>query len=76
MKIKKEKNKDNFVPGLIIIVFVIFIGIVGLYYLQKLSVNNGRICTYLGRLWVPDKDKNDPDLYRCYTYEEYYEYKE
>ena len=71
MKTKKEETiKDN---GLLVgVIIVVVVGIIGLYFLQRVSLNNRYICTYLGRLWMPDKEKNIPGLSRCYTYDEYY----
>lgn len=74
-----EKTSDNkkdaiFLP--LIFMAVVVIGIIGLLIMQKLADKNRLICTYIGRLWMPDKDKNEPGLYKCYTYDEYYEYRE
>ncbi len=68
---KTSKNKDVvFLP--LIFVSVVIIGILGFLLMQKLADKNRLICTYIGRLWMPDKEKNIPGLSRCYTYEEYY----
>lgn len=67
---KKTTNgsKDAIILPLII-VGVIVAGVLGLYILQKRSVNNKYICSYLGGLWM--RKDTDP-AHRCYTYEEYY----
>lgn len=75
----KKKTLDNkkdtvFLP--FIFVAVIVVGIIGLLVMQKFANRNRQICTYIGRLWMPDKDKTEPGFYKCYTYEEYYEFKE
>jgi len=63
-----KDSKDAIILPLIV-VGVIIVGVVGLYGLQKLSVNNKYICAYLGGLWM--RKDTDP-AHRCYTYEEYY----
>lgn len=73
-KIKGNK-KDYIILPLIFIGVVVF-GLLGLFLMQNFSSSNRHICTYLGRLWLPDKEKNIPGVHRCYTYEEYYSYKE
>ena len=72
LKVKKGiKGKDVVILPFIFIGVMIF-GLLGFLIMQKLAVNNRHICTYLGRLWMPDKDISEPGFYKCYTYEEYY----
>lgn len=67
-KKKTDDKKDAIILPLIVI-GVIVAGVVGLFFLQKISVNNKYICSYLGGLWM--RKDTDP-AHRCYTYEEYY----
>lgn len=65
---KETSNKDSVILP-VITVSVILIGILTLYLMQSLSLNNKYICKYLGRLW----EKKETDVvHRCYTYEEFY----
>jgi hypothetical protein len=73
---KTIDNKKDYIIFPLMFVGVVVIGLFGLFLMQKLSFNNRHICTYLGRLWLPDKEKNIRGLYRCYKYEEYYKYRE
>ena len=66
-----DGKKDAIILPLMVIVIMV-IGVIGLYYMQKAASGNKYICTYLGRLWLPDKEQNNPDFHKCYTYEEYY----
>ena len=71
---KKNKKEINyFVMSIAVFLASIVIGFAGYFIMQKYSAKNGSICNYLGRLWMPDKDKNIPGLHKCYTYEEYYQ---
>jgi hypothetical protein len=65
------KKKPQSKILLLITIAVFLFGLVGLKVMENLSASNGRICTYIGRLWMPEK--NGPKgVNRCYTYEEYY----
>lgn len=72
MKLRKEtiKKKDDFLINVFIVISVVFIGIIGLFFLQKYSEKNQYVCSYLGRLWLADKE--NIGIQRCYTYEEFY----
>ena len=70
--LKAEKTQTDSKDAIIlplILVCVIVMGVLGLVVLQKLSVNNKFICSYLGGLWVK---KDSDSVHRCYTYEEFY----
>ncbi len=71
---KPSNNKKDVIFLPLIFVSVVVVGILGLLVLQKLAPDNRRLCSYLGRLWMPDKEKNEPGFYKCYTYKEYYAY--
>ncbi len=75
-KSKSNKNyKDDFAnPFLLFVIFisVLIIGILQLLLMQKLANKSRFVCSYIGRLWMPDREKNVPGIYKCYTYEEYY----
>jgi hypothetical protein len=73
---KTKGNKKDYIFLPLIFIGVVIFGLLGLFLMQKLSTNNRHICTYLGRLWLPDKDIQEPGFYKCYTYEEYYEFRE
>ncbi|OGM32384.1 hypothetical protein A2962_01080 [Candidatus Woesebacteria bacterium RIFCSPLOWO2_01_FULL_39_61] len=69
METRNKKIPSEGITFLIIISGVIILGIFTLFILQKLSVHNKFICSYLGGLWM----KKDADqFHRCYTYEEFY----
>ncbi|KKR30097.1 hypothetical protein A2715_04185 [Candidatus Woesebacteria bacterium RIFCSPHIGHO2_01_FULL_39_32] len=66
---KSTSDKKDAIILPLIVIGVIVAGVVGLYFLQKYSVNNKYICSYLGGLWM----RKDTDAaHRCYTYEEFY----
>lgn len=64
----QDHSKEIIILSLIVI-GVIIVGVIGLYVLQKLSLKNKYICTYLGGLW---ERKVTDRVHRCYTYEEFY----
>ncbi len=64
-----EEKQDNYLVILIILVTLFIAGVFGLTLLQKYSVNNKYICSYLGGLW---ERKDTDSAHRCYTYEEFY----
>jgi hypothetical protein len=66
---KNSDDKKDVILLPLIVVGVILAGLVGLFFLQKYSVNNKYICKYLGGLW---EIKEVGSQHRCYTYEEFY----
>lgn len=62
-----EKNESLILVGMAL--FAMVVGIVGLSVLQKVSVHNKRICSYLGGMW--ERKATDTE-HRCYTYQEFY----
>lgn len=62
-----KKNESWVFLGMAL--FVIMIGIFSFLILQKLSVHNKHICSYLGGIW---ERKIIDSEYRCYTYDELY----
>jgi len=67
---KNESRNQNVLILPLIIAGTILAGILGLFLLQKYSVNNKYLCSYLGGLW---QRKDSDQLHRCYTYEEFYQ---
>lgn len=73
---KKSDNKKDAIFFPMIFISIVIIGIIGLLVMQRLADKSRLVCTYIGRLWLPDKEKNELGLYKCYTYKEYYSYEE
>ena len=73
-KSSDSKNKKDAVFLPLTFAAVVIIGILGLLLMQRLANKNRLICTYIGRLWMLDKDINEPGFYKCYTYDQYYSY--
>jgi len=66
---KNEAKKQNVLILPLIVAGTILAGFISLFLLQKYSVNNKYLCSYLGGLW---QKKDSDQAHRCYTYEEFY----
>ena len=72
-KKKEEKENGREILVLLVIIPVLLVIMVAMYLsLVRISKNNRKVCTFLGRVWLQGNSADPSIRHGCFTYRELY----